>query len=46
MRMCFNDFDVAIVMVEEDIPARAYGRLIYIENTKDEHDSNSEARQR
>lgn len=42
--MCFNDFDVAVFMIEEDMPARAYGALIYIENTKDKHDSNSEAK--
>ena len=35
---------LAVVMVKEDRPARAYGRLSYIENTKDVHDSNGEAR--
>ena len=44
--MCFNDFDSAVVVVEENIPAQTYGHLIYIyvENTPDEHNSYSEAR--
>ena len=30
---CFNDFDLAVVKVEERIPARAYGCRIYISKT-------------
>ncbi len=31
--MCFNDFDLAVYMVEEDIPAPVYGCLTYISKT-------------